>query len=120
MMVYICTKFHENILNGISVIKRTRKVNVRTDGRTDGRYDIIRPVFDGRIKIQKNNHLHNAQHMVQSKFRMGDDNETKTYCKTVSVVIKYKKTSMYSMWYNLLITFLSTNPKTLILSSLVS
>ena len=24
MMVYICTKFHENILHGIKVIKRTR------------------------------------------------------------------------------------------------
>ena len=59
MMVYICTKFHENILNGIRVMERTRKVNGRTDRRTDGQtdrwtdggHDIIRPVFDGRIKI---------------------------------------------------------------------
>ena len=59
MMVYICTKFYENILNGLRVMKRTRKVNVRTDGqtdgqtkrRTDGGHDIIRPVFDGRIKV---------------------------------------------------------------------
>ena len=29
MMVYICTKFHENILNGIRVMERTRKVNGR-------------------------------------------------------------------------------------------
>ena len=64
MMVYICTKFHENILNGITVMERTRKVNGRTedgqtdrrtDGRTDGAHDIIRPVFDERIKsIPKN------------------------------------------------------------------
>ena len=33
MMVYICTKFHENILNGIGVMEGTRKVNGRTDGR---------------------------------------------------------------------------------------
>ena len=61
-MVYICTKFHENILNGIRVMERTRKINGRTDGRpdkltdgqtggrTDGGHDIIRPVSDGRIK----------------------------------------------------------------------
>ena len=53
MMVYICTKFHENIVNGIRVMERTRKVNGRTDGRpdrrTDGGHDIIRPVFNGRI-----------------------------------------------------------------------
>ena len=52
-MVYICTKFHENILNGIRVMERTRKVNRRTDTRTDGGHDIIQPVFDGRIKITK-------------------------------------------------------------------
>ena len=45
-MVYNCTKFHENILNGISVMERT-------DGRTDGGHDIIRPVFDGRIKMME-------------------------------------------------------------------
>ena len=54
MMVYICTKFHENILNGVRVMERTRKVNGRTDRRmdrrTDGGHDIIRPVFDGRIE----------------------------------------------------------------------
>ena len=37
MMVYICTKFHENILNRIRVMKWTRKVNGRTDGHSDGR-----------------------------------------------------------------------------------
>ena len=52
MMVYICTKFHENILNGIRVMERTRKVNGRTEGQTDEWHDIIRPVFDGRIKKQ--------------------------------------------------------------------
>ena len=36
MMVYICTKFPENILNGISVMDRTRKVNGRSDGRRAG------------------------------------------------------------------------------------
>ena len=59
MMVYICTKFHENILNGIRVMERTRKVNGRTDRRTDGGHDIIRPVFDGRIKNLKNQLLRN-------------------------------------------------------------
>ena len=49
MMVYIRTKFHENILDGIRVMERTRKVI----GRTDGGHDIIRHVFDGRIKIQR-------------------------------------------------------------------
>ena len=44
MMVYICTEFHENILNGIRVMERTQKVNGWTDGWTDGGYD-------GRIKI---------------------------------------------------------------------
>ena len=48
MMVYICTKFHKNILNGIIVMERTRKVNGRTDGRTDGGHDIIR-----RIKMRE-------------------------------------------------------------------
>ena len=55
MMVNICTKFHENILNGIRVIERTLKLNGRTDGcpdrGTDGRHNRIRPVFDGRIKM---------------------------------------------------------------------
>ena len=40
MMVYICTKFQENILNGKIVMEWT-----------DGGHDIIRPVFDGRIKM---------------------------------------------------------------------
>ena len=45
-MVYICTKFHEHILNGIRVMGRTRKVNGWT-------------VFDGRIKIAKfSSHVH--------------------------------------------------------------
>ena len=35
MMVYICTKFHENIMIGIRVMERTLKVNRRTDVRTD-------------------------------------------------------------------------------------
>ena len=47
MMVYICTKFHENILNGIRVMERTQKVN----GLTDGGHDTIRPFSEGRIKI---------------------------------------------------------------------
>ena len=36
MMVCICTKFNENILNCIRVMERTRKVNGRTDGWTEG------------------------------------------------------------------------------------
>ena len=31
-------------------MERTRKVNGRKDGRTDGGHDIIRPAFNGRIK----------------------------------------------------------------------
>ena len=45
-MVYICTKFHENILNGIRVMGPTIKVN----GQTDEGHTIIQPLFDGRIK----------------------------------------------------------------------
>ena len=51
MMVYICTKFYENNFYGIRVMKRTRKVEGRTDRRTDGGHDITRPVFDGRRKM---------------------------------------------------------------------
>ena len=50
MMVYICTLLRENILYGIRVMERTRKVNGRTDRWTDGGHNIIRPVFDGHIK----------------------------------------------------------------------
>ena len=40
IMLYICAKFREIILNGIKVIERTRMINCwRTDGRTDGRTD---------------------------------------------------------------------------------
>ena len=67
-MVDICTKFDENILSGIGVMERTRKVNGwtdretdrRTDGRTGGGHDIIRPVFDGRIKITESG-LYNSR-----------------------------------------------------------
>ena len=64
MMIYICTKFHENILNGIRVMERTRKgnggTNGRPDRRTDGGFNIIRPVFAGRIKIQRGIILQNC------------------------------------------------------------
>ena len=44
-MVYICTKFNENILTGNRVMERTRKVNGQADGRMDrwmdGGHDII-------------------------------------------------------------------------------
>ena len=57
MMVYICTKFHQNILNDIRVMERTRKVNRRTDERpdrrTDGGQGIISLIFDGRIKLSQ-------------------------------------------------------------------
>ena len=59
MVVHISTKFHENILNGIRVIKRTQRVN----GWTDGGHDIIRPVFDGRIKSKM---IGNDEELIQS------------------------------------------------------
>ena len=37
MMVYICTKFHENIVNGNRVMEPTRKVNGWTDVCTRAR-----------------------------------------------------------------------------------
>ena len=37
-LFYITVKYHQNILNGIRVIERTRKC-LRTDGRTDERTD---------------------------------------------------------------------------------
>ena len=46
MMVYIRTRFHENILNGIRVTKPTPKVT----GQMDRGDDITQHVFDGRIK----------------------------------------------------------------------
>ena len=52
MMVYFCTKFHENILNSIRVMERTGKVNERMDRQTDRGHDIIRPVSDGHIIIE--------------------------------------------------------------------
>ena len=92
IVVYISTKFHENILGGIKVIERTRfssekfhnslknvggvtvlvlctssddglylyqvslkyldrRTDRQTDRQMDGGHDIIRPVFDGRIKM---------------------------------------------------------------------
>ena len=39
MMVYICTKFHENILNGIRVTEQTRKANGQIDRWTDRQMD---------------------------------------------------------------------------------
>ena len=53
MMVYICTKFHENILNGIRVMEQTRKVNRRTDGRR-ARYNTTR--LRWAYKNQRNLH----------------------------------------------------------------
>ena len=47
IMLYICAKFREIILNGIKVMERTRMITAdeRTDGRTDtqkfGGYNII-------------------------------------------------------------------------------
>ena len=35
MMVNVCTKFHENIINGIRVMERTPKVYGRTSGHTN-------------------------------------------------------------------------------------
>ena len=47
-MVYICTKFHVNILNGIRVMGGTPKVNRQMDRN----HHIIQSVFDEHIKIQ--------------------------------------------------------------------
>ena len=41
MMLYIYTKFHENVPKGFSVIERTRNHDVWTDGHTDGRTDKV-------------------------------------------------------------------------------
>ena len=38
-MLYICTKFHENISKGFLVIARAPNHDGRTDGQTDGRTD---------------------------------------------------------------------------------
>ena len=46
-MVYICAKFRENILNDNRVMEQHEKL---TNRQTDGGHDIIRSVFDGRIK----------------------------------------------------------------------
>ena len=48
---YICTKFHENILNGIRVMERIRKVNGWTDGRPDRRTDGLTLKSEGRIMV---------------------------------------------------------------------
>ena len=61
MVVDICNKVYENILNGIRVMERTRKVDRRTDrhtdrhtdGRTDGGHEILLTVFDGRVEMKK-------------------------------------------------------------------
>ena len=45
IMVYIYTKFHENILNGNRVMERTRKVDGWTDGRTDERTDGVHDIM---------------------------------------------------------------------------
>ena len=39
MMLYICTKFHENISKGFSIIVRTRNHDGRKDGQMDGQTD---------------------------------------------------------------------------------
>ena len=39
MLVNICIKFHEDILNGFQVTERTRFCDGQTDRRTDGRTD---------------------------------------------------------------------------------
>ena len=58
IMVYICTKFHENILNCIRIIERTRKVNGQTDGQIDGwraRHNTTR--LQRAYKISEHDHL---------------------------------------------------------------
>ena len=88
MTVYICTKFHENIMNGIRVIERTRKVNGRTDRRTDGRHDIIRPVFDGRMKMQSSIRVqHNDVTSCKHRHLIVKHH----WCKGVSICYNHRK-----------------------------
>ena len=43
MIVYVCTKFRENILNGVRAMERTRMMgNGRTYGHTDGHSNVWR------------------------------------------------------------------------------
>ena len=61
-MVYICTKFHENILNGIRVMERTREVNRRTDRQTDGqraRHNTtrLRRAYKNHNLLESENHM---------------------------------------------------------------
>ena len=54
MMVYICIKFHENIFNCIRVMECTRKVNGRTDGRTEPRHNksCLRRVYNKKSRAK--------------------------------------------------------------------
>ena len=51
IIVYVCTKFHEHILNGIRVTERTRTDRVRIDGRTDGGHDKYDPSSTGISQV---------------------------------------------------------------------
>ena len=57
MLVNICMKFHEDILNGFQVTKRTRFCDGQTDGRTDGRTNQAKkkclPTLKGRDIIKR-------------------------------------------------------------------
>ena len=54
MVVHICTKFHENILNGIRVMEGTRKVNGRTDGQIKiGKRHVFESCLEKLMKFSK-------------------------------------------------------------------
>ena len=91
MMVYICTKFHENILNGIRVVERTQKVNRRTDGCPDRQ-------TEGRRARHNTTHLRQAYKKVpiycwvDLVFQYSDD-ETQSRFSDLPVTSCFKGTS---------------------------
>ena len=62
MMLYICMKFHENILNGFQVIEQTRLRDGRTD-RQPRQNNIYPPLSRGDI-IKENNKTFTGQHVL--------------------------------------------------------
>ena len=47
MVVYICTKFHENILNGINVLERTRYLKEKISKGNNS----VKNVGGGRVLV---------------------------------------------------------------------
>ena len=67
MMVYICTKFHENILNGNRVMEQTLKVNGWTDRQMDGGHDINTTRLHRPMKNKKSQ-AYISSSLFQTKF----------------------------------------------------